>query len=250
MLDNGHCLIMKTQQLLVMVLLINYLLEVLGIDVLQIYVPKPGKGYVMNPSSAFRKVGAQVTGVYRGTEEFENKFVFVDLPLAQELLGLKKDQISGIEIKLQPAINANDFRDQLQVQLGSDFKVQTKAQLNEMFYRVVNSENVLFYLLFTLIVVIALFNISGTIIMLIIDKKQNLKTLYNLGATLKEIRQIFALQGMLLTVIGLVVGLSLGTLVVLVQKHFGLVKITQTLAYPVEFRWVNLLIVGLTILVY
>ena len=73
--------------------------------------------------------------------------------------------------------------------------MQTKEQLNEVFYKVINTENFVSYLIFTLIVIIALFNVIGAIIMMIIDKKANLKTLFNLGATIKEIKRIFIIQG-------------------------------------------------------
>lgn len=216
---------------------------------LKLYVPKPGKGYILNPSAAFYSVSTQITGVYSGTEEFENKFVFVHLSLAKELLRYQENQISGIEIKLKEASLSEDFRDQLQKQLGSTFKVQTKAQLNELFYKVINTENFISYLIFTLIVIIALFNVIGAIIMMIIDKRQNLKTLFNLGATVKEIKKIFVLQGFLLTFVGMSIGLLIGVVLVFIQQEFGLFMITQNLPYPVAFRFSNLFVVIATILV-
>lgn len=216
---------------------------------LKLYVPKPGKGYILNPSAAFYSVSTQITGVYSGTEEFENKFVFVHLSLAKELLRYQENQISGIEIKLKEASLSEDFRDQLQKQLGRTFKVQTKAQLNELFYKVINTENFISYLIFTLIVIIALFNVIGAIIMMIIDKRQNLKTLFNLGATVKEIKKIFVLQGFLLTFVGMSIGLIIGVVLVFIQQEFGLFMITQNLPYPVAFRFSNLFVVIATILV-
>ena len=83
--------------------------------------------------------------------------------------------------------------------------------------------------------------------MMIIDKKQNLKTLFNLGVTIKEIKRIFVLQGFLLTLFGLFIGLSIGTILILLQKQFSFFMITQSIPYPVEFRFMNLLIVAITI---
>jgi lipoprotein-releasing system permease protein len=125
--------------------------------------------------------------------------------------------------------------------------VQTKAQLNAVFYKVINTENLVSYLIFTLIIIIALFNVIGAIIMMIIDKKQNLKTLFNLGASLKEIKRIFILQGFLLTFFGMCIGLVLGTILVFLQKKFEIFMIVPNLAYPVEFRFTNFLIVFFTI---
>ena len=215
---------------------------------LSIMVPKSGTGFI-NPLNAFYKMNVQVVGVYSGTEEFENKYVFVSINDAHNLLHFKENQFTGIEIKLKDNLDANLFSEQLQEQLGSKFKVRTKQQLNEVFYKVINTENFVSYLIFTLIVIIALFNVIGAIIMMIIDKKSNLKTLFSLGTTIEEIKRIFVYQGFLLTFLGMIIGLSLGILLVFLQKQFGLFMITQNLPYPVEFRFSNLFIVVVTITV-
>ncbi len=213
---------------------------------LSILVPKPGTGF-LNPRNAFFKMNAQIVGVYSGTEEFESKFVFVKLSEAQNLLNYPENKITGIELKLFNDADVDDISEQLQQQLGNSYRVQTKEQLNEVFYKVINTENFVSYLIFTLIVIIALFNVIGAIIMMIIDKKDNLKTLFSLGATVKEIKKVFVLQGFLLTFFGMIIGLSLGILLVLLQKEFGLFMITENLAYPVEFQFFNLFIVIVTI---
>ncbi len=215
---------------------------------LQIMVPKPGTGFI-NPNNAFYKTYVQVVGLYTGTEEFESKFIFVTLPQAKELLRFKDNQVTAFELKLITAKNADTIAEKLQEELGNDFRVQTKEQLNEVFYKVINTENFVSYLIFTLIVIIALFNVIGAIIMMIIDKKDNLKTLFSLGASVKDIKKIFELQGFLLTFFGMLIGLSIGVLLVFLQKQFGLFMITENLAYPVEFRFLNLIIVFLTITV-
>ena len=213
---------------------------------LQIMVPKPGKGFV-NANNAYASVNTQVIGAYSGSEEFQNKYVFTELSLAQKLLNYTENQVSGIELKLKETINLDDFQEELQELLGENFEVKTRAQLNALYYKVINTENFISYLIFTLIITIALFNVIGSIIMMIIDKRQNLKTLYNLGASIDEIKKIFILQGFLLTIVGMFVGIFLGVLLVLIQQRYELFMITQNLAYPVQFRWTNLLVVILTI---
>ena len=215
---------------------------------LQIMVPKPGTGFI-NPNNAFYKMNAQIVGLYAGTEEFESKFVFVTLPQAKQLLRFKDNQVTAFELKLIDVKNADAAAEELQEKLGAHFKVRTREQLNEVFYKVINTENVVSYLIFTLIVIIALFNVIGSIIMMIIDKKDNLKTLFSLGATVKEIKKIFVLQGFLLTFFGMIIGLIIGVILVFLQQKFSLFMITQDLAYPVEFRFLNLLIVIMTIIV-
>ena len=125
--------------------------------------------------------------------------------------------------------------------------MQTKAQLNELFYKVINTENIVSYLVFTLIMIIAMFNVIGTLIMMIIDKKKNLQTFLNLGATLKDIKKIFVLQGFLLTLAGMSIGLVIAILLVLFQQQFEWFMITATIPYPVELQLYNVLLVSGTI---
>jgi lipoprotein-releasing system permease protein len=215
-------------------------------EALEIAVPKSGTGF-LNPANFLRKVSTQIVGVYSGTQEFENKYVFVDLLLAQELLTYAENEISAVELKIDINTDVDFLAAQLQEELGSKYNVQTKAQLNALFYRVINTENFVSYLIFTLILIIAMFNIVGAIIMMIIDKKENLKTLLNLGTTIKDIKKIFVLQGFLLTIFGMFIGLVSAVLLVFLQQKFGLFMLTQNLPYPVEFHFSNLFIVITTI---
>jgi len=217
-------------------------------EYLEILVPKKGTGFI-NPSRSFRSIKTQIVGAYFGTEEFENKYVFVSNFQAQQLLNYKKNQFTGIEIKLSPDSNPTNFAVLMQEKLGNQFEVKTKAQLNELFYKVINTENFVSYLIFTLIVIIAMFNIVGSIIMMIIDKKKNLKTLLSMGATLSEIKNIFVLQGFLLTLISMATGLFLSFIIVIIQQKFQIFMITSSIPYPVELTGSNFLIVITTITV-
>ena len=219
------------------------------LDPLKIYVPKPQKGYISNLNSAFNQIKTQPVGIFSLTDEIDRKFVFLSLQLAQDLLNYKPSQVSAIELKVEDLKTRTEVINALKNKLGSDFNIKTREQLNAVFYKMLNTENLASYLIFTLILVIALFNVIGAIIMMILDKRDNLKTLYSLGATVKDIKQVFILQGFLLTVLGLIIGLSLGTVLVLLQKKYHLFMITQNLAYPVEFTFTNLFTVIITILI-
>jgi len=217
------------------------------LESLKIYVPKPGKGYITNPKTAFNQINTQPIGIYRLTDDLDRKYVYANLRLAQDLLNYETDQISAIELKVEEDSNVKQVQKDLQTDLGNKFKVLTRQQLNSVFYKMLNTENLASYLVFTLILIIALFNVVGAIVMMIIDKKDNLKTLFHLGSTIKEIRKIFVLQGFLLTIFGLFVGLFIAIPFVLLQKKYGFIMITQSLAYPVEFQLTNVLIVVFTI---
>ncbi len=216
-------------------------------EALQIKVPKAGKGLILSESSAFTSRDIRVSGIYTGLEDFANKYVYVNLALGQQLLNYKKDQITSVEIRLQKGIDPSLFASELQKLVGNDLNVATKAEFNALTFKVLNTERLISYLIFTLIVIIALFNVIGAIIMMIIDKKQNLKTLFNLGVTVKEIKKIFVLQGFLLTFFGLMIGLTLGSILIFLQKKFEFFMITQSIPYPVEFRVFNFLSVIVTI---
>lgn len=217
------------------------------LEPLKIYVPKRGKGYITNPNNAINSINTQPIGVFSLTDEVDRKFTFVQLEMAQKLLNYNANQISAVEIKITDGFSKKQVMTSLENQLNTNFKIETREQLNAVFYKMLNTENLASYLIFTLILIIALFNVVGAIIMMILDKRDNLKTLFSIGASLKEIKQIFVLQGFLLTLIGLAIGLALGVFLVLLQLKFKLFMITPNLPYPVEFTVTNVLAVIATI---
>lgn len=214
---------------------------------LEVFVPKPGKGAIENPEQAFNKAIIVPIGIYAISEELDSKYIFTDLGLAQELLEFKPNQISGIEFKIKAGADETAIIKELQTIFNHKITVKNRAQLNDSLYKMLNTENIAVYLIFTLVIVVALFNLIGALIMMILDKKGNLKTLFNLGTEIKDLRKIFLLQGTLLSVIGGLIGLALGIAIVLIQQHYELVMITPTLAYPVVFSIENVLIVMGTI---
>lgn len=219
------------------------------IEPLTIYVPKPGKGYITNPNNAFSRIDTQPIGIFALTDDVDKKFTFVWLTAAQQLLNYKENQISAIELKLDKNSSLDKIQNSLITKLGNKFTIKNREQLNSVFYKMLNTENLTSYLIFTLILIIALFNVIGAVIMMILEKKDNLKTLYNLGANIKQIKKVFILQGFLLTFFGMLIGVSSGIILVLIQKKYHLFKITQHLAYPVELTFLNIVTVVITILV-
>ena len=214
---------------------------------LEVLAPKPGKGNIENPEEAFNKMNLIPVGIYAISEDLDSKYVFADLGLAQELLEYKTNQVSGIELKIKKDADENTIISKVQTIFNNKITVKNRAQLNESLYKMLNTENLAVYLIFTLVIVIALFNLIGALIMMILDKKGNLKTLLNLGTDIKDLRKIFLLQGTLLSFFGGIIGLTIGIGVVLLQQQYELVMVTPTLAYPVVFSLENVLIVLATI---
>ena len=214
---------------------------------IDLFVPKPGTGQITSIKNAFNTVGTINVGVFQVNEDFDNTYIFSNLEMAKELLGYKENQLSALEFKIAKNVNESDALQELKNILGDKVVFKNRLQLNDALYKMLNTENLAVYLIFTLVLIIALFNVIGSIIMMILDKKQSLNTLFNLGATVREIRQIFFLQGSLMSVVGGAVGLGIGFLIILLQKEFSLLMITPSLPYPVSIKPLSFLIVLATI---
>ncbi len=218
----------------------------------EILVPKPGTGQILvtDLASAFNKQDFIASGIYDVNEDVNGKYVFTDLPYARDLLQLDSTTVSSVALKLKPDVDEGNVREAL-TKIFSDqpIVIKNRIQQNDALYKMLNTENVAVYLIFTLVLIIALFNVIGSIIMMILDKRKNIKTLYNLGATIKEIRKVFFLQGALMTVLGGALGITLGVLVVWGQLQFKFIYITASLPYPVELKLINVVIVFVTLTV-
>ncbi|CAC9973609.1 FtsX-like permease family protein [Flavobacterium panici] len=214
---------------------------------LQIFAPKPGKGAIDNPEEAFNKTDVLPVGIYSISEDLDSKYVFADLGLTQELLMYNPNQISGIEFRLKPNADENAVNAQIKKIFNNKVTIKNREQLNESLYKMLNTENIAVYLIFTLVIIVALFNLIGALIMMILDKRANLKTLVNLGIEINSVRKIFILQGTLLSVFGGLIGLYYGIILVTLQQKYELIMITPTLAYPVVFTLENVVIVMTTI---
>ncbi|MEJ2161851.1 MAG: ABC transporter permease [Robiginitalea sp.] len=217
---------------------------------LVVLAPKPGKGGLaagglgQKPYNQLRLV---LSGVYQIQENLDKKYVFAELPLVQSLLERNYEQVSGVNFRLEPEADEQTARGAILAVLGPEVQLKNRRELNRTLYRMLNTENLATYLIFTLVLIIALFNVVGAIIMMILDKQQHSRTLYSLGLTLKELRRIYFVQGVLVTSAGGLLGLLIGSVLIVSQQLFGWLKITPSLAYPVEYQLVNVLLVLATI---
>lgn len=218
-------------------------------NTLQVFVPKAGKGEINSPEDAFLTQTLVPIGMYAISEDIDLKYIFCDLPLAQEMLFLKQNQLSAIELKLKPNANEKEVVQALNTIFKNKVIIKNRAQLNDSLYKMLNTENIAVYLIFTLVIIVVLFNLIGALIMMILEKKSNLKTLFNLGVEIKNLKNIFLFQGTILCFIGSLIGLFLGIALVLAQDYFNFIMITDTLAYPVKFTIQNVAIVLATVTV-
>jgi len=214
---------------------------------LSLYVPKPGKGQLSSIKGAYNTVYVNNVGLFDINEELNAEYVFSDISLAKQLLNYKAHQISAIELKLSPDADENVVREAINTSFNNQFVIKNREQLNDALFKMLNTENLAIYLIFTLVIIIALFNVIGAIIMMILDKKKSLNTLFNLGTEPKTIKSIFFWQGSLMTMVSGLIGVVIGLAIVALQQSFGLVMLTPDLPYPVRLKAFNILLVLATI---
>jgi lipoprotein-releasing system permease protein len=218
---------------------------------LQIFSPKKGiKTTSVFPGQDLTTLALPVSGIFEVQQDFDN-ITIVPLSFARKLLG-EEDQISSIEINLLPGIDADDFKQQLERNIGKSFSVKNRIEQNKVLYNILGTEKWAVYIILTFILIIAIFNIIGSLTMLVIDKLKDIAILRSLGAGKRFIKQIFLLEGMMITMAGCVIGLIIGFMFCLVQQKYGLVKMSQeTLmisnSYPIAFKWTDFLLVFITV---
>ena len=220
---------------------------------LQIIVPKAGKGSITSSSTPYREETVLLSDYYQVTEDLDSKYVFATLSLAQRLTGVQTNEVSAVEVKLSKGISAAEGKKRLEKVLGNSFVIKDRMALNEDLYKMFQTENLATYLIFTLVLIVALFNLVGAIIMMILDKRKNLYTLFALGMTQRQIRAIFFLQGVIVSLLGAVFGVGLGIGIAWLQKTYPMLYInpnaTVPIAYPMDIRLLEIVVVFFTIFV-
>jgi len=213
------------------------------------YVPKPGKGLITHPKNAFFTAYFIPVGIYQTTLTHDRTYLFADISRTQQFLHYQPKQISAIEIKLVDSLQVNKLKTILSKKIGKNFEIKDRKEQNKLIYRMLNVENLMVYFVFALILLLALFNIIGSVIMIIIDKKEDIHILRVLGLELSEIKKIFMIQGFFMTILSGLSGLVLGLLLVFVQLKKPFLYIPQAnMPYPVEIHFTNILWVILTLL--
>ena len=220
---------------------------------LQIIVPKAGKGSITSSSTPYREETVLLSDYYQVTEDLDSKYVFATLSLAQRLTGVQSNEVSAVEIKLSKGVSVTEGKKRLQKVLGDAFVIKDRMALNEDLYKMFQTENLATYLIFTLVLIVALFNLVGAIIMMILDKRKNLYTLFALGMTERQIRSIFFLQGVIVSLLGAIFGVGLGVGIAWLQKTYPMLYINPNaavpIAYPMDIRLLEIVVVFFTIFV-
>jgi lipoprotein-releasing system permease protein/zinc transport system substrate-binding protein len=209
-----------------------------------------------NPEKSFHIQHYYLSGIYAtGQIEVDSKYTFLPLASAQELFGYD-DDVTSIELKLKKGTDVKKAEKEIADLVGERFNVQNKEEQHEDFYKMMKVEKWITFLILIFILLIAVFNVIGSLTMLIIEKEKDIITLHNLGATEKMIQQIFLLEGWLISIVGAVAGLIIGVTLCLLQQYFGFIKLSDSAnenafivnAYPVQVEMSDILLILATIL--
>jgi len=221
------------------------------IEPLFIYVPRRTAGSNMNPEDAFNRKYIYPSGIFQIEQEYDSRYVFIPIDFARELIE-NKDGVTSIEIKFTPGADAADVQGNTERIFGKEFVVQNRFEQQEIFYKVMRSERLAIFLILTLILIIASFNIMGSLTMLIIEKERDIGILRSLGADNNLIRKIFIFEGWLISIIGAAGGLLLGFIICWIQQTYGILKLqSDTLiieSYPVVMKLKDFIVVPATVL--
>jgi lipoprotein-releasing system permease protein len=214
---------------------------------LMVYVPKDNLGSTLNPADAFRKQGIFPSGVFEIQPEFDSRYFIVPLDFASSLSGME-GRFTSVEVQIKPGASQNAVIESIRREAGKAYRVKNRFEQHELLYKIINAEKWAVFLVLCFILLIAVFNVTGSLTMLVVEKSADIRTLQSMGATQGTIRKIFFAEGMMITLIGMFSGLLAGLLVVWLQDRYALVLINEADAYPVKVYLKDLLAVSATVL--
>ncbi len=220
-------------------------------EAIHVYALKKGATGRPTIENTFNHSTIYASGIYSSQQEIDSKYVLVPFSFARELFQME-DRVSAIEVGLTKGTSEDEVKKEIARVVGNQFAVKTQFEQHELFYRVMQSEKWAIFFILAFILIIASFNILGSLSMLIIDKKSDIAILQSMGASQKLIRTIFLFEGWLISLAGAALGILLGVLVCWLQIRFGLVTIPNDgsfifTAYPVEVRLSDIVTVFLLV---
>jgi lipoprotein-releasing system permease protein len=220
---------------------------------LNIYVPKRTGPVTLSPENAFNRRYLYPSGVFAIQQDFDSKYIIVPIEFARDLLEYKRE-VSALEIKLANGSEEEAVIEELKNIMGPEFEVKNRLQQQELLYRIMKSEKWAIFIILAFILIVASFNIIGSLTMLIIDKKKDISTLRSLGTDMARIRRIFFIEGWLISILGAIIGLLLGSVVCFVQQEFGIIQLQGSGSfvidsYPVSMELLDFLLIFSTVLI-
>lgn len=222
---------------------------------IKVYAPKrEGKVNMLRPDRNFNHAATFISGIFAVNQtKYDDKYMLISLPLARQLFDYDASEATAVELRLVPSANVRKAKREISALLGSGFSVKDRYEQQEDFFRIMQVEKALTVILMLLILLIASFNIIGSLSMLMIDKRDDTVILSNLGADTAMLRRIFLYEGWLISLLGAAAGLVLGIAVSLGQEYFGWIKLgtgTEYIisSYPVQVQAPDVLLVAVVVL--
>jgi len=212
-----------------------------------VYVPRRTKQVTLNPEQSIHKKYIFPSGIFSIEQNYDSKYIIVPLNFARELFEYS-DEVSAIEVKLKNNANLKTIQNKIKNILGAEFEVKNRYEQNELFYKTMQSEKYVIFLILVFILVVASFNVIGSLTMLILEKKFDISTLRSLGTDLSVIKKVFLFEGCLISLIGAVIGLFAGLLICWLQIKYKLVGLEGSGtfiidAYPVSIELYDIIAV-------
>jgi lipoprotein-releasing system permease protein len=205
---------------------------------LTLYTPSKGAGFdAVDGMFAFQVSGK---GVFAVQQEFDNKYIFTNLPFLQYMLSMTPNQVSGLEIKINGS--PEKIKVKLQQALGKNFLVETRYEQNKNLYAVMQMEKWVIYGILSLILIVAAFNMIGALTMLVLEKQKDIAVLKAMGSSASLIQKIFITEGLVLAGVGTIVGTVLGTLICLLQLKFKIITLGGGGSFIIDYYPVKLMI--------
>lgn len=225
-------------------------------DPIQVYAPRKGERIDLNdPRQSLNQeeLFSPGVGFMVKQNKYDSQYVITNLSFARRLFE-RPNQVSSIEMRLRAGADLQRVKARLQTLLGSRYQVLDRYEQQEDTFKIMQIEKLISYIFLTFILLIACFNIVGSLSMLIIDKKQDATTLHNLGATQHQIRSIFMMEGRMICLIGALIGITIGLLLCWLQQTFGLIRFGNSEgsyiidAYPVSVHPTDILLILITVI--
>lgn len=204
-----------------------------------VYVPRRSEKVIMDPSRAINKKYIFPSGIFSIEQNHDSKYIIVPLAFARDLFGFNKE-VSAVEIKLAEKANLRSVRHKIKDILGSEYDIKNRYQQDELFYKTMQSEKYAIFLILVFILIVASFNVIGSLTMLILEKKFDISTLRSLGTDLSTIKKVFLYEGWLISIIGAVIGLITGLLICWLQINFKLIKLAGSGSFVIDSYPVNI----------
>jgi lipoprotein-releasing system permease protein len=215
-----------------------------GASSIKVFAAKRDGMKSLNPQNKFEMQRIIASGIIALNPEFDYSYFYTDFEFAEELLQCE-GQATYLEVTLKDGVSVKDFKDKAQAHFGDNFEVKSRIELNDLIFKTNATEKWVTFFILCFILIVATFNLVGSITMLIIEKKKDIALLRSIGFSINDVRGVFLFEGLFITMLGMATGLGVGVVIILLQQFVGFFPLQGGIVefYPVELEWADLLAV-------